>query len=223
LEALLRWQHPHRGLMAPMEFIPLAEETGQIIPIGEWVLRTACAQLRRWFAEGIEPLRMAVNISIVQLKDPGFAGTVLGVIRETGVDPRYLDLEITESTLMDRSKTCMEALLKLKGYGIHICLDDFGSGYSSLNYLQSLPIDTLKIDRSFINRLAANGEQGKIVETILMLGNNLGIDVIAEGVETAEQRTKLQKINCRSGQGFLFATPMEESAVRSLILARSRP
>jgi diguanylate cyclase (GGDEF)-like protein/PAS domain S-box-containing protein len=217
LEALLRWQRPHRELISPLEFIPLAEETGLIIPIGEWVLRTACTQLHRWFGEGVEPLRMAVNISVVQLKDPGFADMVLRVIRETGVDPMYLDLEITESTLMDRNRTCIETLIKLKKLGIHICLDDFGSGYSSLNYLQSLPIDTLKIDRSFINRLASNREQGRIVETILMLGHNLGIDVIAEGIETDEQKTRLQKINCRSGQGFFFALPMDEEAVKSLL------
>jgi len=216
VEALLRWQR-RTGLMAPMEFIPLAEETGLIIPIGEWVLRTACSQLRRWFDEGVGPLRMSVNISVVQLRDRGFGNMVLKVIRETGVDPHYLDLEITESTLLDRNRLCLETLLKLKSLGIRICLDDFGSGYSSLNYLQSLPIDTLKIDRSFITRLASNGEQGKIVETILMLGQNLGIDVIAEGVETAEQQAKLQRIHCRSGQGFFFATPMEEEALRPLL------
>ena len=223
LEALLRWQRPHRELMLPMEFIPLAEETGLIVPIGEWVLRTACAQLRRWFEEGVDPLRMAVNISVVQLKDPGFADMVLKIVRETEVDPGYLDLEITESTLMDRNRTCIEALLKLKRLGLRVCLDDFGSGYSSLNYLQSLPIDTLKIDRSFINRLTSNHEQGKIVETILMLGRNLGIEVIAEGIETDEQRARLQKINCRSGQGFFFAVPMDERAVESMLLGRDGP
>ncbi|MHB8909458.1 MAG: two-component system response regulator [Syntrophales bacterium] len=222
LEALLRWQHPHRGLMAPLDFIPLAEETGLIIPIGEWVLRTVCAQLRSWLDEGVEPLRMAVNISAVQLKHPGFADMVVAVVKETGIDAEYLDLEITETILMDQRKSTVDALLKLKSFGIHLSLDDFGTGYSSLNYLQSLPIDTLKIDRSFINKLASNGEQGKIIETILLLGGNLGIDVIAEGVETEEQRAKLQMVKCGKGQGFLFARPMDGKAVRTLLSARRR-
>ncbi len=217
LEALLRWQHPHRGLMAPLEFIPLAEETGLIIPIGEWVLRTVCTQLRSWLDEGVEPLRMAVNISAVQLKHPGFADMVIAVVKETGINAEYLDLEITETILMDQRKSTVDALLKLKSLGIHLSLDDFGTGYSSLNYLQSLPIDTLKIDRSFINKLSSNGEQGKIIETILLLGGNLGIDVVAEGIETEEQRARLQTINCDKGQGFLFARPMEGKAVRTLL------
>ncbi len=223
LEALLRWQHPHRGLMAPMEFIPLAEETGLIIPIGEWVLRTVCTQLRSWLDDGVEPLRMAVNISAVQLKHPGFTDMVIAIVKETGINAEYLDLEITETILIDQRKSTVDALLKLKSLGIHLSLDDFGTGYSSLNYLQSLPIDTLKIDRSFINKLAFNGEQGKIIETILLLGGNLGIDVVAEGVETEEQRAKLQTIKCGKGQGFLFARPMEGKAVRTLLPLRMRP
>ena len=217
LEALLRWQHPHRGSVAPLEFIPLAEATGLIIPIGEWVLRTACSQLKSWLDEGVEPLRIAVNVSTVQLKDSGFTDMVIAVVRETGINPEYLDLEITESILMDQNKSTMEALLKLQSIGVHISLDDFGTGYSSLNYLQSLPIDTLKIDRSFINNLTSNKEQGKIVETILILGGNLGIDVVAEGIETAEQLKKLRMIHCRRGQGYYFAKPMEGKALMSLL------
>ncbi len=218
LEALLRWQHPHRGLIPPLEFIPLAEETGLIIPIGEWVLRTACSQLRMWIDEGIKPLRMAINISTIQLKDPGFAGMVMGVVKETGINPEALYLEITESVLMEQSGSTMKTLYTLKSFGIRICLDDFGTGYSSLNYLQNLPIDVLKIDRSFINKLVSDEEQGKIVETILMLGNNLGLDVIAEGIETDEQLVKLQTIHCRKGQGFYFSKPIEGSVVRSLLV-----
>jgi EAL domain-containing protein (putative c-di-GMP-specific phosphodiesterase class I) len=208
--------------MAPLEFIPLAEETDLIIPIGEWVLRTVCTQLRSWLDEGVLPLRMAVNISAVQLKHPGFADMVIAVVKETGINPEYLELEITETILLDQRKSTADALLKLKSLGIHLSLDDFGTGYSSLNYLQSLPIDTLKIDRSFINKLASNGEQGKIVETILLLGGNLGIDVVAEGIETEEQRAKLQMIKCDKGQGFLFARPMEGKAVRTLLSPRRR-
>jgi diguanylate cyclase (GGDEF)-like protein/PAS domain S-box-containing protein len=217
LEALLRWRHPHRGLVPPMDFIPLAEETGLILSIGEWVLRTACSQLKNWIEEGIPPLRVAVNISTVQLKASGFSDMVLSIVAETGIQPECLDLEITETTLMAQSKAVVDSLLRLRSLGIHISLDDFGTGYSSLNYLQNLPIDTLKIDRSFINKLAANEEQGKIVETILMLGGNLGIDVIAEGIETAEQLEKLQMIHCPRGQGYYFSKPMEGKALRSLL------
>lgn len=221
LEALLRWQHPHRGLVPPMEFIPLAEETGLIISVGEWVLRTACGQQKNWIAAGIPPLRVAVNISTVQLKDPGFSDMVLTIVRETGIQPECLDLEITETTLMAQSKSAVESLLKLRSLGIHVSLDDFGTGYSSLNYLQNLPIDTLKIDRSFIRQLTADGEQGKIVETILTLGDNLGIEVIAEGIETAEQLKKLRMIHCRRGQGYFFAKPMEGKALSSLLSSQA--
>lgn len=221
LEALLRWRHPHRGLVPPMEFIPLAEETGLIISIGEWVLRTACSQLKNWIEEGIPPLRVAVNISTVQLKDPGFSDMVLTVVRETGIQPENLDLEITETTLMAQSKSVVDSLLRLRSLGIHISLDDFGTGYSSLNYLQNLPIDTLKIDRSFINKLAANEEQGKIVETILMLGGNLGIDVVAEGIETEEQLKKLRMMHCRRGQGYYFAKPMAGKALRPMLFSHT--
>jgi len=217
LEALVRWEHPHRGLIPPNDFIPLAEETELIVPIGEWVLRTACSQLKAWSDEGVPRLRLAVNISAIQLRDPGFADLVAAVLRETGFVPECLELEITETSLMEIGKTIVDELLKLKAMGIRISLDDFGTGYSSLNYLQNLPIDTLKIDRSFINRFSSDGEQQKIVETILMLGSKLGIDVIAEGIETEEQRISLQKIQCQNGQGFLFSKPMKASSVRSLL------
>ena len=217
MEALLRWQHPHRGLVPPMEFIPLAEETGLIISIGEWVLRTACLQLKSWREEGIPPLRVAVNVSMVQLQDPGFSDMVLRVVEKTGLNPEWLDLEITETTLMAQNQSVVDSLRKLESLGIRISLDDFGTGYSSLNYLQNLPINTLKIDRSFIDKLAANGEQGKIVETILLLAENLGIDVVAEGIETVEQLKKLQTIHCRTGQGYYFAKPMDAKALKSML------
>jgi len=219
MEALLRWQHPHQGLVAPSDFIPLAEETGLIVPLGEWLLSTACRQLKAWFDGGVPPLRLAVNISPVQLRDPGFPDMVINVIRESGVNPENLELEITETILMEQSSSIVDVLLKLKALGIHISLDDFGTGYSSLSYLQNLPIDTLKIDRSFINKLAFNREQTNIIETILMLGSNLGMDVVAEGIETVEQWEKLQKMKCSRGQGFLFSHPLEESAMASLLLS----
>ncbi|MBN1615127.1 MAG: EAL domain-containing protein [Deltaproteobacteria bacterium] len=222
MEALLRWQHPQRGCIFPLDFIPLAEETGLIVPIGEWVLRMACSQLRAWYDEGIESLHMAVNISGVQLRSPGFADMVKTVIGETGIRPECLELELTETILMDHSKTTVDELLRLKSLGVHISIDDFGTGYSSLNYLQSFPVDTLKIDRSFIDKLVSNGEQEKIVGTILSLGKSLGLDVVAEGIETAEQLTKLKTIDCRKGQGFFFSKPMEEKAVRPLLASLLR-
>jgi EAL domain-containing protein (putative c-di-GMP-specific phosphodiesterase class I) len=217
LEALIRWEHPHRGSVAPLDFIPLAESTGLIVPIGEWVLRSACSQLKSWLEEGFEPLRIGVNISTVQLKDAGFADMVCTVLSETGINPEYLDLEITESVLIDQNKAIMDALFKLKSVGVHISLDDFGTGYSSLNYLHSLPIDTLKIDRTFINNLTSNNEQEKIVETILMLGGNLGLQVVAEGIENIEQLKRLQMSNCPKGQGYFFSKAKEGKDIRSLL------
>lgn len=219
VEALLRWQHPHRGLLSPLEFIPLAEETGLIVPIGEWVLREACGRLKKWLDEGMQPLRMAVNVSAVQLGEGGFASLVQEVLEKEGLAAEYLALEITETVLMDESREMEEELLRLRCLGVHLSIDDFGTGYSSLNYLQKLPIDTLKIDRSFIDRLAFSGEQGKIVETILFLGGNLGLEVVAEGIETKEQLERLRAINCRSGQGYVFAKPLEEEELRPLLLS----
>jgi len=219
MEALLRWQHPHLGLMAPADFIPLAEETGLILPIGKWVLHTACRHLKSWLDKGIPPLRLAVNISPVQLKDPDFTGMVTAEIEESGIQPENIALEIAESILMEQSPAVVEVLLKLKALGIHISLDHFGTGYFSLNYLQTLPIDTLKIDRSFTHELAFNRERAKIIETIVLLGSNLGKDVVAEGIETVEQWEKLQKMKCSRGQGFLFSHPLEESAMASLLLS----
>jgi len=223
MEALLRWQHPHLGLMAPADFIPLAEETGLILPIGKWVLHTACRHLKSWLDKGIPPLRLAVNISPVQLKDPDFTGMVTAEIEESGIQPENIALEIAESILMEQSPAVVEVLLKLKALGIHISLDYFGTGYFSLNYLQTLPIDTLKIDRSFTHELAFNREQAKIIETIVLLGSNLGKDVVAEGIETTEQLNKLQKMKCFRGQGFFFSKPMEESAVASMLSSLPGP
>lgn len=223
MEALLRWQHPHLGLMAPADFISLAEETGLILPIGKWVLHTACRHLKSWLDKGIPPLRLAVNISPVQLKDPGFTEMITTELEESGIHPENLALEIAESILMEQSPAVVEVLLKLKALGIHISLDHFGTGYFSLNYLQTLPIDTLKIDRSFTKKLVFNREQAKIIETIVLLGSNLGKDVVAEGIETTEQLNKLQQMKCFRGQGFFFSRPMEESAVVTLLSSHPGP
>ena len=223
LEALTRWQHPRRGLVSPGEFIPLAEETGLIVPLGEWVLRTACAQMKAWQDEGIAPLRMAVNISTVQLRQANFFDRLMTILKETGMEPGLLDMEITESVLMDRNEQVIEMFHKLRALGIRICLDDFGTGYSSLSYLKGLPIDVLKIDGSFTRNLTSDKDCGKIVETIVMLGRSLGTDVIAECIETDRQLDCLKAMDCGSGQGFLFSRPVDEKAMKALLSARPDP
>jgi diguanylate cyclase (GGDEF)-like protein/PAS domain S-box-containing protein len=216
-ESLLRWNHPIRGTIAPSEFIPLAEETALIVPIGEWVLRTACSQMQEWHADGLENIHIAVNISAVQLKLPDFAGTVMKIVGETGIKPEKLNLEITETVMVELNQMILDTLITLRNNGIQISLDDFGVGYSSLSYLRTLPIDVLKIDRSFIENMMGDKEKQKIVETILVLGRNLGISVIAEGIETGEQLVLLKSIGCPSGQGFLFSRPVEADVARALV------
>ena len=215
VEALLRWQHPHRGSIPPLEFIPLAEETGLIIPIGEWVLRTACSQLRVWHDEGIEPLRMAVNISAVQLRDPGFADLVEMVIREAGIKPETLELELTETILMGQTKAIVDELLRLRTVGVHISIDDFGTGYSSLKYLKHFPLSTLKIDNSFVKELTSSPTDQSIVKAIITLAHNFNLKVVAEGVETMEQLIYLRECGCEAVQGYLICPP-----VNSVILAQ---
>lgn len=220
LEALIRWQHPHQGLISPAEFVPLAEETGLIAPVGEWVLKKVCADITAWQADGSPPIRVAVNVSPVQLRRPGFVKTVMRILEETRVGGDCLGMEITENVLLDKSTATIEMLNELKRLGIHIILDDFGTGYSSLSYLQNLPIDILKIDRSFVAKLTRDDEQAKIIETIILLGRNLGIDVVAEGIETDEQLQRLKSIHCDQGQGFLFSKPIEGESVRAMIHSR---
>ena len=209
-EALIRWQHPQRGLVAPAEFIPIAEETGAIVAMGRWVLRQACAQLARWQAEvGAQtPLSMSVNLSNKQFSQPDLTEIIETTLRKTGVAPANLKLEITESALMENAQTVTNRLLELRKLGIKLGLDDFGTGYSSLSYLHRFPLDTLKIDRSFVARLLEEGENREIVRTIVTLGKNLGMDVVAEGIEEARQLDDLRGLNCPHGQGYLFARPL---------------
>lgn len=217
LEALIRWQHPHHGLTSPEEFIPLAEETGLIVSVGEWVLRKVCTDIQQWQADGSRPIRVAVNISPVQLRRPGFVKSVIAILDEYKVSGNCLGMEITENVLLDKGTATVDLLNGLKELGIQIILDDFGTGYSSLSYLQHLPIDILKIDRSFVAKLTRDDEQVRIIETIILLGRNLGIDVVAEGIETDEQLERLRSINCDQGQGFLFSKPIEGESVRAMI------
>ncbi len=207
-EALLRWQSPKWGLVLPLRFIPLAEETGLISAVGEWVLRTACAQNVAWQNGGYPSLRMAVNLSVRQFQQPNLVGRVTEVLQETGLDPQWLEIEITESIAMQNIEFTVRKLKEFKKMGVRIAIDDFGSGYSSLNYLKRLPIHTLKIDRAFINDCTSNLEDATIISAVVALGKSLQYKVIAEGVETHAQFAFLQKTYCDEVQGYLFGKPV---------------
>ena len=218
-EALVRWRHPERGLVSPLDFIPVAEDTGQIIAIGQWVLYEACKQMQKWQRRyGMEhPLFISVNLSGKQFAQPDLLGQIKRVITETRLNPRGLKLEITESMVMEDIETATTTLHQLRDLGIQLSIDDFGTGYSSLSYLHRFPIDTLKIDRSFVIKMIDNNENIEIVRTIIMLAQNLGMDVIAEGVETKEQLALLRKLKCENGQGYYFSKPLETAAAESLL------
>jgi len=208
LEALIRWNHPERGLMPPMHFIPIAEECGVIVPIGRWVMHEACRQARVWQDAGLPPMRVAINISAVELSAKDFVAGVREILLETGVDPSCLELELTETFLMQDSKSTAEVLRALKGMGVRLALDDFGTGYSSLSYLRRFPIDTLKIDRSFVRDLTSDIDDASIVSAVISMGKSLHLRVVAEGVETAEQLAFLQERQCPEGQGHYFSKPV---------------
>ena len=215
VEALIRWQHPKLGLLAPAEFIPLAEDTGLIIPIGEWVVRVACRQNRRWLDEGFGPMRMAVNIAAQQLRQPNIATTMMQILSDTGLAPRYFELELTETSIMNNAEFAIDVLGELKKMGVKISIDDFGTGFSSLSYLKRLPIDALKIDQSFVRDLTVDPDDASLVMAIITLAHNLKLEVVAEGVETEEQLNFLRLLRCDEIQGFLFSKglPADELSV----------
>ena len=221
-EALLRWRMPQRGTVAPMRFIGLAEETGLIVPIGKWVLQTACAQNKAWQDAGVPPIVVSVNVSPRQFRHESLVQTVAEVLRSTGLEPRYLELELTESMVMHDPPKLVAMLDELKELGVKIAVDDFGTGYSSLSYLKRFPVDRLKVDRSFVENMTTESDDATIVRTIIALGHNLGLKVVAEGVETAQQARALRAYQCDEAQGFLFARAVA-SRVLPRLITRSIP
>ena len=219
VEALVRWQRTPQELVSPLQFIPAAEDSGHIVAIGEWILREACRQQQRWEAQTGRALRMAVNTSMRQLKDPDFIGMLRGVLAETSIDPAMLELEVTESLMMEDTVGLSKVLQQVRGMGIGVAIDDFGTGYSSLSHLQRLPIDRLKIDRAFITGLTERAEDQVIAALVINMGHLLHLRVIAEGVETPAQRDQLVQMGCDDAQGYLFGRPMpaEELASRLLL------
>jgi diguanylate cyclase (GGDEF)-like protein len=221
VEALVRWQHPQRGLVSPSEFIPLAEDTGLIGPIGEWVMREACLQGRRWLDEGFMPIQIAVNISGRQFRDQDLSQTVIGILEETGLPPKYLELELTESSIMQNAEFAAGMLSRLKSMGIIISIDDFGTGFSSLASLKRLPIDALKIDQSFVRDATTDQDDAALVLAIITLAHNLRLRVIAEGVETEDQLRFLQLHRCDEIQGYFFSKPLPAETLVSLFDSHS--
>lgn len=207
-EALVRWQHPELGLVLPAEFIPMAESTGLIVKLGEWVMNTACAQAKAWQKEGLPPMRIAVNISSVQVNRGDIIATVERVLHETGLDPRYMELEITESLIMQQTHQTIAILNNLKAMGVMLAIDDFGTGYSSLSYLKRLPLHCLKIDRSFVCEIPGDSEDMAITRAVIALGNSLQLVVIAEGVENETQLEFLRSNGCDEAQGYLYSAPV---------------
>jgi EAL domain-containing protein (putative c-di-GMP-specific phosphodiesterase class I) len=217
VEALIRWQHPVRGLVMPDTFIPLAEETALIVPIGRWVLDEACRQAAEW-QDGGRALPISVNISGRQLdNDVDFVADVRAALAATGLDPASLTLEITETMLMRDAAASARRLHALKQLGVRIAIDDFGTGYSSLAYLQQFPVDALKIDRSFISGIASSREADSLIRTLVQLGKALGLETLAEGIEEGAQLEHLRRVHCDSGQGYLFARPMTPEALEELV------
>ncbi|MCS0584592.1 EAL domain-containing protein [Massilia pinisoli] len=217
VEALVRWRHAERGIVSPNEFIPLAEETGLIVPIGEWVLRTACTQARHWQKLTRRPVRMAVNLSAKQFKDENLSQIVVSALHDTGLDPRLLELELTEGTLMDDAKATLATLEQLRGIGVYLSIDDFGTGYSSMNYLKRFDVRALKIDRSFISGLPQDSENAAITRAIIAMAHGLKMIVVAEGVETGEQLDLLEEYGCDLVQGFYLGRPAPAEAVTAML------
>jgi len=217
VEALVRWKHPKNGVLLPIDFIPLAEETGLIVPIGEWVLRTACQQNKAWQDSGLPPIRIAVNITTQQLNQYNLVEIVKNILDETQLKPEYLELELTENSIISNINV-INTINTLKDLGLHIALDDFGTGYSSLSYLKDIHLDRLKIDKSFVQNILLNRGDEVIIQAIITMAHSLNLEVLAEGIETEKQLNFLKKQNCGEIQGFYFSKPLSTSDLE-LVLA----
>jgi EAL domain-containing protein (putative c-di-GMP-specific phosphodiesterase class I) len=219
VEALVRWDRPGRGIVSPTAFIPIAEETGLIVQIGQWVLEEACRWANRWqtYSASQQPLVVSVNLSARQFQHPELLADIERALRETGLDPRLLKLEITESVVMQDAEATIQTLQALKALGIRVAIDDFGTGYSSLSYLKRLPVDTLKIDRSFVNGLGHDAQDTAIVDSVVALARTLRLSVTGEGVETQAQARHLRQLGCERGQGFLFSVPLPPASIERLL------
>jgi diguanylate cyclase (GGDEF)-like protein len=213
VEALLRWLQPDLVLIKPGQFVPLAEQTGLIVPIGEWVLRTACIESRAWQKAGLQPMRMTVNVSGIQFSRDDYVEGVAAVIKETGLAPHHLQLELTESTIMQDSQNTIKKLHALRDMGIQVAIDDFGAGYSSLNYLKRFPLSTLKIDASFVRDLITSPNDQAIVKAIIQLAHNFSLQVVAEGVENTKQIAFLREYGCEAAQGYLICPPVNSAVL----------
>src|SRR6202166_3156539 len=208
VEALLRWDHPERGQIQPLKFVPIAEESGLIVPIGQWVLLEACRQARAWMDAGLPPVRIAVNVSALQFAAKDFLSSVRAVLISTGMDPSHLELELTETVLMQDAESAVQTLRARKAIGLQLAVDDFGVGYSSFSYLRKFPLDAVKVDRSFINDISSNPDNAMILSALINIGKSLKHRVVAEGVETEEQLHFLQQEDCSEGQGYFFCRPV---------------
>jgi len=208
IECLLRWQHPTIGPIPPDQLVPLAEETGAIVPIGKWALRTACLQAQKWAEQGLPRFRMAVNLSARQFMSASLLEDVMGVLEETDVDPRWIEFEVTESVMIRDPEQAVRLLRSLRAIGVRLTIDDFGTGYSSLSYLKHLPIDCVKIDASFVRGIPMDASDVAITDTILAMSSSLGLKVVAEGVETQDQMRFLERRGCDEMQGYYFSKPL---------------
>jgi EAL domain-containing protein (putative c-di-GMP-specific phosphodiesterase class I) len=222
-EALVRWEHPERGLIMPDRFLGVAEETGLIVPVGAWVVEEACRQLAEWQSRPeTAHMHVSLNLSARELTHPDVVSTVLTCVRESGIDPQGLTIEVTESTAMADGDTGFRALRDLSGEGIRVAIDDFGTAYSSLEQLRRMPVDVVKVDRSFVRGMAADSTDRELVAAVVGMGRALKLIVVAEGIETPEQADALRELGCEIGQGFLFAKPLPVAELDGLLVANAR-
>ena len=217
MEALIRWSHPRRGLMMPQDFLHLAEETGLIVRIGEWVLKTACEQNKKWQNMGFPALRIAVNVAGKQFQQHNFVSVVMDILKQCNLDPKYLELEVTENFIVQNDETIVNNIKELKQAGVSIALDDFGTGYSSISHLKKIPVDRIKIDKSYIQNINDNNDDAAIVKAIIVLAKALNLQVLAEGVETLKQLQMLMFNECKEVQGFYFSKPLPAAEVEKLL------